>query len=70
MDLKYPLLNNECAEAISKVRSGRIPGRVSRQGCVNIVSGWKHWPCLFPQQQSSKSDFHAMWREVRSRREL
>lgn len=49
LDLKYPALNNECAGAIARIRSGRVPGRFARDGCVNIVSYWKHWPCLFPQ---------------------
>jgi hypothetical protein len=48
LDLKYPNFVDECAAAISAVGQ-RPTGRVQRQGCVELYSNWKHWPCLFPQ---------------------
>jgi hypothetical protein len=49
-DQRYVRLIDECRELMSSVRGGgRRPGFVTRQGCVEIYSYWKHWPCLFPQ---------------------
>ena len=45
---KYPNLIDECAIAMRDV----LPNNVlvqARQGCVEIGSSSKHWPCLFPQ---------------------
>lgn len=51
MDLRYPMILDECARAISDVRRS-FPmkvGRVAKIGCMEIGAYWKHWPCLFPQ---------------------
>ncbi len=29
--------------------SGRRPFFVARDGCHEVTTLWKHWPCLFPQ---------------------
>ena len=48
LDLRYPAVIDACATAIHEVRF-RPSGRVLRQGCCEVYSYWKHWPCLFPQ---------------------
>ena len=48
LDLKYPGIIEECLAAIAVVR-GAAAGNVLREGCVDVYSYWKHWPCLFPQ---------------------
>lgn len=48
LDLKYPLIIQQCAAAIATVR-GRMPGSLDRLGCIEVSSYWNHWPCLFPQ---------------------
>jgi hypothetical protein len=50
-DQKYSSLIDECARAILRVVDGVElgVGFVQRQGCIEIYSYWKHWPCLFPQ---------------------
>jgi hypothetical protein len=51
LDDHYPGIINECRRAMATVVVGheRTVGRVRRPGCSEIVSCWKHWPCLFPQ---------------------
>ncbi|WP_432950011.1 helix-turn-helix domain-containing protein [Kribbella sp. CA-253562] len=45
----YPNLITETAETIAAVNPGRPVHRVQAPGCTQLVSYWKHWPCLFPQ---------------------
>ena len=46
----YPHLLVQCRLAIQRVRGGpKPPGYIRREGCVEVYSSWKHWPCLFPQ---------------------
>jgi hypothetical protein len=51
LDAKYPDIINECAEAMARMRSANRapPALVPKIGCIEVVSHWKHWPCLFPQ---------------------
>jgi hypothetical protein len=51
LDIRYIGIIDECAESIRRVRAlpqARV-GFVHRPGCVDVLSYWKHWPCLFPQ---------------------
>jgi hypothetical protein len=44
----YPELIQQCETAMAEV----LPNRVShsrKQGCTEVASYSKHWPCLFPQ---------------------
>src|SRR5688572_21975508 len=41
-DLRYPELISECARAMHRV-SGRATGLMSRSGCCEMYSNWKHW---------------------------
>ena len=47
-DLKYPELIDGWEHSALAV-AGRRVTRVIRPGCVEMVSHWKHWICLFPQ---------------------
>jgi hypothetical protein len=51
LDDHYPGIIDECRRAIATVVVGhnRTVGSVRRPGCTEVVSCWKHWPCLFPQ---------------------
>ncbi|GAA1514095.1 transcriptional regulator [Kribbella lupini] len=48
-DVAYPGIVSEVAEVITAVNPGRPVHRVRAPGCTQLVSYWKHWPCLFPQ---------------------
>ena len=48
LDLKYPLIIQECAAAIRAVRGG-IVGWQSKIGCMEVSGYWNHWPCVIPQ---------------------
>jgi hypothetical protein len=56
LDMKYPEIIEECAEAMARMRHAAraAPGRVSRVGCIEVTSHWKHWPCLLPQHGSGR----------------
>jgi len=47
-DNKYPNLIHQCAIAMNWVIPSRI-GFVQQEGCKEITSYSKHWPCVFPQ---------------------
>lgn len=47
-DLRYPHLISAWEHSALAV-SGRRVTRVQRIGCMELVSAWKHWICLFPQ---------------------
>jgi hypothetical protein len=52
-DERYPGILDSCAAAIQSVTS-RAPGRIHQQGCFEVYSNWKHWPCLIPQHGPGK----------------
>jgi len=45
---RYPYLMDQCELAMAEVLPGRV-GRVQQEGCTEVGSYSKHWPCLFPQ---------------------
>jgi hypothetical protein len=45
----WPGLQDECGRALRAVRPGNAVGIRQRDGCVEVRSCSKHWPCLFPQ---------------------
>jgi len=52
LDTAYPGIIESCRTAIGTVNGGRSPWVIPDPGgknCVRIGSGWKRWPCLFPQ---------------------
>ena len=49
LDERYLNIIGESIEAIETVVEDLHVGVSQRQGCLEINSYWKHWPCLFPQ---------------------
>jgi hypothetical protein len=51
LDVAYPEIIRETAEAMSAVRGRpvRIDPDSRGKQCVNLFSSWKSWPCVFPQ---------------------
>jgi hypothetical protein len=47
-DERYPDIVNEIGRAAAAL-TDRAPGRMQRDGCVEVYSNWKHWICVFPQ---------------------
>ena len=45
----WPGLKEECKQAMLAIRPDNFVTTVQRDGCVEVVSYSKHWPCLFPQ---------------------
>jgi hypothetical protein len=45
---RYPGLIRQCEIAMAGVLPNKV-GRATKQGCVDVYSYSKHWPCLFPQ---------------------
>jgi hypothetical protein len=50
----WPGLIEECMRAITAIRPGNKIATVPRQGCTEVKSTSKHWPCLFPQHGPGK----------------
>jgi hypothetical protein len=50
----WPGLIEQCARAMSAIRPGNKVATVRRQGCTEVKSLSKHWPCLFPQHGPGK----------------
>ncbi len=56
LDRRYPQIVRECASALSavvQVSKVRILQH-TREQADEVVSYWKHWPCLFPQHGPGK----------------
>ena len=53
LDMRYPAIIDECAQAMATVSRRRV-GRQMARGCVQVCSYWKHWPCVFPQHASGQ----------------
>ncbi|MDG4799703.1 transcriptional regulator [Micromonospora sp. WMMD980] len=49
----WPGLIEACDDAMRAVLAEKVQ-RVQQQGCVNVQSYGKHWPCLFPQHGPGK----------------
>jgi hypothetical protein len=50
----WPGLVQECIRAMRAVRPGNKVMMQSKQGCVEVLSCSRHWPCLFPQHGPGK----------------
>jgi len=50
----WPGLVRECARAMRAVRPDNRVALRQRQGCVEVSSLSRHWPCLFPQHGPGK----------------
>ena len=49
LDVRQPLIIDECACAMASIARGRRVGRQAGRGCVIVGGYWKHWACVFPQ---------------------
>lgn len=45
----WPGLIRECARAMTSIRPASKALTQQREGCTEVLSYSKHWPCLFPQ---------------------
>ena len=45
---RYPDLIRQCEFAMTQILPNKV-NRAARQGCCDVYSLSKHWPCLFPQ---------------------
>ncbi len=45
---RYPHLMDQCELAMAEVLPNKV-GRAQKEGCTEVGSSSKHWPCLFPQ---------------------
>ena len=45
----WPGLKEECRQAMLAIRPGNSLATVQKDGCIEVLSYSKHWPCLFPQ---------------------
>jgi hypothetical protein len=67
-DDAWPGLLQECARAMQAVRPDNKVLRVQRQGCTELKSYSRHWPCLFPQHGPGKKHLRkielAAWQQV------
>ena len=56
LDEAYPGIITECCDAIELVRGRRPRPRPDHRGrrCVQVDSGWKQWPCYFPQHGAGR----------------
>jgi hypothetical protein len=50
----WPGLREECRQAMLTTRPDNSVTIIQRNGCVEVVSYSKHWPCLFPQHGPGK----------------
>jgi hypothetical protein len=49
----YPELIRRCEEAMGDIIASKV-SRVKCEGCTEVASFSKHWPCLFPQHGPGK----------------
>ncbi|MGP4100360.1 helix-turn-helix domain-containing protein [Nonomuraea sp. KM90] len=48
-DDRWPGLIEEATATMARVMPASAVSRRRRNGCTEVKSLWKHWPCLFPQ---------------------
>ncbi|GAA0392349.1 hypothetical protein GCM10009530_49560 [Microbispora corallina] len=56
----WPGLRDECVRAIRAVRPLNKVRVLQKQGCTEVNSYSKHWPCLFPQHGPGKKHERAI----------
>ena len=64
----WPGLVQECARAMRAIRPDNRVWLKQRQGCVEVSSCSRHWPCLFPQHGPGKKHTRkielAVWQQT------
>ena len=67
-DDAWPGLIRECARVIRAVRPDNRVSLTQKQGCTEVSSYSRHWPCLFPQHGPGKKHLRrielADWQQV------
>jgi hypothetical protein len=48
-DVRYPGIIRDVESLMSMVLPTASVHQINRSGCINVQSGWTHWPCLLPQ---------------------
>ncbi|MDX6415826.1 MAG: hypothetical protein QOG28_446 [Trebonia sp.] len=60
----WPGLVQECVRAMQAVRPASKVMMVQKQGCHEVASYSRHWPCLFPQHGPGRK--HLRWIELQA----
>jgi hypothetical protein len=64
----WPGLLGDCAQAMRAIRPDNTVLMVQCQGCTEVLSCSRHWPCLFPQHGPGKKHLRkielAEWQHV------
>jgi hypothetical protein len=64
----WPGLIQECAHAMRAIRPDNKVMMIQCQGCTEVLSCSRHWPCLFPQHGPGKKHLRrielAEWQQV------
>jgi hypothetical protein len=64
----WPGLIDECVRSIRAIRPDNKIFTVQKQGCTEVLSTSRHWPCLFPQHGAGKKHLRtielAEWQQV------
>jgi hypothetical protein len=64
----WPGLADECIRAMRAIRPDNKIFTTQKQGCTEILSTSRHWPCLFPQHGAGKKHLRtielAPWQQV------
>jgi hypothetical protein len=64
----WPGLVQECARAMRAVRPDNRVALMKKQGCTEVSSYSRHWPCLFPQHGPGKKHLRTIelagWQQV------
>jgi hypothetical protein len=50
----WPGLQDECKSTLIALRPDKTVSTLQKQGCTEVLSWWKHWPCLLPQHGRGK----------------
>ena len=59
-DAVYPQIINDVSGVLRRI-SPHAVHHVRAPGCVVVTSGWKHWPCLFPQDGPGRKHGRTLW---------
>jgi hypothetical protein len=64
----WPGLIQECAHTMQAIRPDNKVLMVQREGCTEVLSCSRHWPCLFPQHGPGKKHLRTIeladWQQV------
>jgi hypothetical protein len=62
LDVKYPGIVDECADAMGSTMPGSTVGRLRKpSNCWEVYSYSRSWPCLFPQHGPGPKHQRRLW---------